>query len=298
MTDNSVILNAKKKARKWRKIALLFFIIIVVYFFKKISSDSNFPEQSFIASINIEGIIFEDEYRDEVLDKVEKANNIAGLIVNINSPGGGIVGSEILYEKISKISDKIPVVVVMNSLAASGGYMVAIASDYIVARNGTITGSIGVIFQSPKFTGISKKIGFDIETYKSSPMKGEPSYFGETNENAKKIISESVDDSYNFFKELVIKSRKDKIKEQDYAKIFDGRIFTGRQALQYGLIDKIGGRNEALQYLYNTKAVSRELEVIDISLEKDEKGFLGNLVGKININQNLIPTKAGLWSSI
>jgi protease-4 len=243
--------------------------------------NKNIDAGEYIASINIEGIIIDDDYRTEMLTKIAEQKNIKALIVNINSPGGGIVGSEILYENLRTIATVKPIVVVMGSLAASGGYMASLAADHIIARNGTLTGSIGVIMQSSEFTDLASKLGVKFITYKSSILKGSPSPFEKTNPQVDRVINESIKDSYQFFSDLVKQRRANKLDKNNLSNIIDGRIFTGRQALKSSLVDEIGGKNEALKYLNVEKKIDiAKFPVKKIDLEKPDTAIISKLLGE------------------
>jgi protease-4 len=278
MSDNlAALIYLKGKVHKWKNIALLlailsFLLVGKSMFGSKLSGDG-FEGGDYIASIKINGVIMEDDYRSKILKEIAEENSIKAVIVNIDSPGGGIVGSEILFDDLREIAIKKPIVVVMGSVAASGGYMAAVASDYIIAHNGTLTGSIGVLMESPEVTELANKIGVKFNTYKSSTLKGSPSPFEKPNPAVDLVIKESIADSFEFFSGLVQERRGDKIKKNART-VFDGRVFTGRQALEAGLIDGIGGTKEALTYLQNNKIDTKKLSVHEVEIaEKNEKFF-------------------------
>ncbi|MFT7086797.1 MAG: protease-4 [Rickettsiales bacterium] len=285
-SDNfTALIHLRDQARKWKNISFLMIIVVTLLATRVLFGSGDHANKvddagDYIASINIEGIIFEDNYRSEILEKISTKKNVKAVIVNINSPGGGIVGSEILYENLREISKNKPIVVVMGALAASGGYMAAIASDHIIARNGTITGSIGVIMQSSEVTELANKIGVKFLTYKSSDLKGAPSPFEKTNPRVNKVINESIQDSYEFFSDLVQERRGDKLKKDKIINIVDGRIFTGRQALESGLIDEIGGKVAAIKYLETQKIDTKGLLIKDIDLKKPEGSLLSKMLGE------------------
>lgn len=286
-SDNfTALIYLKDQVRKWKNLAFFIAVIALLLLSRSffLNDEADLAQNvdgggEYIASINIEGIILDDNYRENILKKIAAQKNIKAVIVNINSPGGGIVGSEVLYEKLREISAKKPIVAVLGSLAASGGYLTAIASDYIIARNGTLTGSIGVIMQTSEVTGLAEKLGIKFISYKSSPLKGAPSPFEKSSPEVNKVINESVKDSYQFFSELVLERRKGKLKK-DIANIIDGRVFTGRQALKAGLVDEIGGEGEALAYLKKSHNINTDkLEVREVSIEKPEAKFLEKILG-------------------
>ncbi len=280
----AAVIYLKNKVNKWKNVAFLFALFSLLLAFKLMNGSrlsDELVDGDYIANVNIEGIIFEDKYRSEVLEKVAAEKNIKAVVININSPGGSIVGSEILFNDLRNIAKEKPMVVVMDSLAASGGYMAAVASDYIIAHNGTLTGSIGVIMESPEVTDLAAKIGIKFNTYKSSPLKGSPSPFEKSNPLVNQVIQESIADSYKFFADLVKERRGEKINKKLQHVIFDGRVFTGRQALEAGLVDQIGGKKEALSYLEASKIDVKKLPVKDVDIIEKKDIFLERIFGLI-----------------
>ncbi|MFZ9470658.1 MAG: S49 family peptidase, partial [Rickettsiales bacterium] len=142
-SDNiGALIYLRNKVQKWKNIALLLTIFFVTLLIKIIFfSNSNVIESDYVAQIKINDIIVEDDHRSKILKEVSENNSIKAVIVRVNSPGGTIVGSEILLQELLNIRKTKPLVILMDSVAASGGYMIALASDYIVAHNGTLTGS-------------------------------------------------------------------------------------------------------------------------------------------------------------
>ena len=288
----SSIIYLKNKVHKWRNISFFFIIFSLVitlkFLFGNSSNNINVDTISpYIAEIKINNPIFEDAHRSKILTKIESQDNIKAVILNVSSPGGGIVGSEILYNDLRKIANKKPLIILMGSIAASGAYMASLASDYIIAHNGTLTGSIGVMMQAPNINELSKKIGFEVKNYKSSSVKGYPSLTEEFILQNDAIIQDSIDDSHKFFTELVIQRRLNKIKEKHHKIIFDGRVFNGRQALKYGLIDKIGFREDAINYLISLDKKFQDLPIKEVTINKKEQKLLKkftNLLPFFDIN--------------
>jgi len=293
LPDNFItLINLRDKARRWKNIS--FFMLFVIFFlivrlvFGNNNDVSNIEAGDYIANITIEGIILDDDYRSEVLEKIAKQTNIKAVIININSPGGGIVGSEILYNNLRVIAKNKPIVVLMGSLAASGGYMAAIAADHIIARNGTLTGSIGVIIQTSEVTELADKLGVKFLTYKSSILKGAPSPFEKSNHQVDQMINDSIKDSYEFFSSLVKERRGNRLAKNSNI-LLDGRIFTGRQAFKNGLIDEIGGKDEALNHLKNKYKIDIiKFPVKNVDLEKPESGLFSQLMGKENMAKMIL----------
>jgi len=278
MSDNLVaLIYLKNKIHKWKNIAILLAIFSLLLFVRLISGNSlsdKFLGGDYIANIKIKGVIIEDDYRSKILKEIANEDSVKAVIVNIDSPGGGIVGSEILFNDLRKIAAAKPMVVVMGSVAASGGYMAAVAADHIIAHNGTLTGSIGVLMESQEFTELAKKIGITFNTYKSSPLKASPSPFEKTNPLVDRVVNESISDSHRFFTDLVKSRRGDKIDNKAATVVFDGRVFTGRQALQVGLIDEIGGLDQALSYLENSQINLKDLQIKEVEILEKKESFM------------------------
>lgn len=169
-----------------------------------------------------------------------------------------------------KIAKKKPVVTQVGTLAASAGYMIASASDHIVARQTSIVGSIGVLFQYPDLSKLLDTLGVKVETIKSSPLKAEPNYFSPASEEAKNMIRDMIMDSYDWFVGIV-QERRSFTHEQALA-LANGAVFTGRQALDKKLIDGLGGEAEAVAWL-QTKGLSDKLPRLEWKPAGSETGF-------------------------
>jgi protease IV len=213
-----------------------------------------------IAKVRIEGTITEDEDLLDRLDKIRKSASVKGVILAIDSPGGTTAGGEAIFDAVRRVAAEKPVVAQVGTLAASAGYMIATASDHIVARKSSIVGSIGVLVQFPDVTGLMDKVGVKLEEVKSSPLKAEPSPFNPTTEEERTMIRKLIMDSYDWFVGLV-EQRRAMTHEQVLA-LADGSIFTGRQALGNKLIDALGGEGEAIDWLV-TKGVDPSLKVVE-----------------------------------
>jgi protease-4 len=224
-----------------------------------------------IAKVRIEGTITEDEELLERLEKIRKSDSVKGVILAIDSPGGTTAGGEAIFEQVRRLAAEKPVVAQVGTLAASAGYMIASASDHIVARKSSIVGSIGVLVQFPDFTGLMDKVGIKLEEVKSSPLKAEPSPFNVTTEEERAMIRAMILDSYDWFIGIVDERRP--LNRAEVAALADGSIFTGRQALQKKLVDELGGETEAIGWL-STKGVDAELKIVEWEAEDDSGGFL------------------------
>src|SRR6185436_14018390 len=216
-----------------------------------------------IARVKIDGLIRSDHDRVEALERLEKSQ-AAAVIVHINSPGGTTAGSEQLYDSLMRLKAKKPLVVVVEGLAASGGYIGAIASDHIVAQQSSLVGSIGVLFQFPNFTELLKTVGVKVEEIKSSPLKAAPNGYEPTSPEDRAAIDALVKDSYAWFRGLV-KARRG-MDDALLEKVADGRVFTGRQAVELKLVDAIGDEKAAVEWLVTQKNVKKDLPVRDYKL--------------------------------
>src|SRR6185436_7893154 len=186
--DSDVIVDRRRIRRKltfWRvaAVAVAIAAIVAVGMIGAPVGRSSLISSGSIARINIEGLIRSDQQRVEALERLEKSTD-AAVIVHINSPGGTTAGSEQLYDALVRLKAKKPVVVVVEGLAASGGYIAALAADQIVARQSSLVGSIGVLFQFPNFTELLKTVGVKVEEVKSSPLKAAPNGFEPTSPEA------------------------------------------------------------------------------------------------------------------
>lgn len=227
-----------------------------------------------IARVNIEGVITNDKPMLDLLKKLEDDDKVAGVILKISSPGGSTIGGEAAFEAIRSLAEKKPVVSSIGTLAASAGYMVASASDHIVARRSSIVGSIGVLFQYADASELLKKIGVKVNAVKSSPLKAEPSPFSPASEEAVAMIDRMVQDSYQWFVGLVVERRS--ISRAKVLTLADGSIFTGAQSLENGLIDEIGGEDKAVDWLKKQRGLDENLKIIDRKPKRPGDSLFGN----------------------
>jgi protease-4 len=213
-----------------------------------------------IAKIRIEGTITEDEELLARIKKVQDSSAVKGVILAIDSPGGTTAGGEAIFDAVRALAAEKPVVAQVGTLAASAGYMIASASDHIVARKSSIVGSIGVLVQFPDFTGLMDKVGVKLEEVKSSPLKAEPSPFNPTTDEERAMIRAMILDSYDWFVGIVEDRRP--LTRAEVLTLADGSVFTGRQAVANKLVDGLGGEAEAVAWL-TTKGVPENLDVVE-----------------------------------
>ena len=217
--------------------------------------------ESHIARIHIDGLITGDGATLDLLKDLRAASAVKGVIVRIDSPGGTTAGSEAIYEELRKLAGEKPVVAVMDTVAASGGYITAIAADHIVARGNTITGSIGVIFTFPEISRLLDTLGIRMEEIKSGEFKAEPSPYKPASENVRAVSNALVQDGFNWFVDLVAERRK--LARAEVVRLADGRVYTGRQALTAKLIDELGGEERAIAWLEAQEDFPAGLKVSD-----------------------------------
>lgn len=270
--------RALRRSRfRWRLIAGIAAIAAAGLYFSQMKG----PVGKHIARYAVTGIIVDDPARDELLKKIAEKDEAEALIVRIDSPGGTVAGSEALYESLREIGEKKPVVAVMREVAASGGYITALAADHVVARGNTITGSVGVVFSAPNAHELFERIGVQMVEVKSGPLKAEPTPFKPVDPVVIAAEEELVSDAFRWFTDLV-EERRD-LKGNALQVIKKGGVFTGRQAKEIGLIDAIGGEDIAVAWLKSEKNISDDREIVDYELKDDEGGLLNLIFQQVGL---------------
>jgi len=261
--DSDILIDRRRLKRRltlWRVLAILAFIVAIGFAFAK--GDGG-PFSTFgsdhIARVTISGFISDSAERHKLLVKLRKNPHVKAVIVAINSPGGTTVGGEALYQDLRELANAKPVAAVFGTVAASAAYLGGIATDYIVARGNTVTGSVGVIFQWAEVSELLTKLGVKVDEIRSGPLKAEPSPFKPASEEAKRLSQELVKESQEWFVGLVTERRKNVASHLDEIKT--GRIYTGREALKIGLIDAIGDEQTAIKWLSDLRKVESGLKV-------------------------------------
>ena len=199
-----------------------------------------------VALVEIDGVILDSKETVQQLERHLQNPTVRAFLIRIESPGGGVAASQEIYEellKVRRVHGK-PVVVSMGSLAASGGYYVASAADRILANPGTITGSIGVIMQIPNFGELLQKIGIRSVVIKSGAYKDLASATRELTPEERRILQSVLDDVHDQFIQAVAEARR--LERGRVEQLADGRIFSGRQAQELGLVDELGDLQDAL----------------------------------------------------
>ncbi len=199
-----------------------------------------------IAVVELFGGIYDPAPTVKQIEKWSKRDNIKAIVIHINSPGGGVAASQEIYEALNRARNEYGKVIVaaMSSVAASGGYYVACGADKIVSNPGTLTGSIGVILQYPTFGELMKKVGVELETIKSGELKDVGNYSRRMTDAEEQMLRSVIMDSYEQFVEVVARGRG--METEAVKPLADGRIYTGLQAYNLGLVDTLGTFHDAL----------------------------------------------------
>lgn len=229
-----------------------------------------------VAVVELSDIIINSQDVVRQFKKYRENRSVKAIVFRVDSPGGGVSASQEIYEEVKKTRNSgKPVVASMGSVAASGGYYVSCGASKIVANPGTLTGSIGVIFQFLHFNELMNKIGIDASTFKTGKYKDIGSPFRKTTEDEKKFFEQLLGDVYNQFVDVVAKERKmDRKRVVQYA---DGRVFTGRQAFEYGFVDTLGTLEDAISIAAKLADISGKPKVVK---ERKFKSWFERLMGE------------------
>lgn len=254
----------RRRVGFWRIAALILAAVAVLIAGYRFSGLVPSKDSAHVARVNLNGVIFGSDERQKMFEAIGKSGAKA-VLLEIDSPGGGVTASEELYGDIRKIAETRPVVAVVGSVAASGGYIAALATDRIIARQTSLTGSIGVLAQYPDLSGLMTNLGVKVESVKSAPLKAAPDMFKPTTPAERAALESLIMDSFAWFKNLVSDRRG--LSGAKLDQVSDGRAFTGRQALDLGLIDQIGGEVEARAWLAAEKDIPATLPIRDWKAE-------------------------------
>ena len=277
-------------------LSFLFFLVIILIGLTGISvveegaSFYNLGDK--VAIIEIYGTIGSSNDVIRQLKKYSKDSSIPAIVLDIDSPGGAVVPSQEIYEEVLKAKKAgKKVVASMRSLGASGGYYIACSADTIVANPGTLTGSIGVIFEFPMVQELFKKIGVKFEVVKRGELKEVGTSFRPMTQEERDLLQSVIDDTYNQFVDAVKEGRG--LEREKILELADGRVYTGRQAKELGLVDELGDIEDAIQIagkMGDIEGVPRTIK------ERPKKVSLFDLVGStfkaitdIRSNENLLP---------
>ncbi len=290
MTHDLDMLVERRRLKRglalWRALAIIALVTVVLVWVARIDG---LVERDHVARLAVDGIIFADRAVIEALADVADDSRAKALIVSIDSPGGTFVGGETMYRALRGVAEKKPVVAVMGGVATSAGYMTALAADRIFAHEGTITGSIGVMVQTTDLTGLLDKLGVTAEAIKSSPLKATPSPFEPLTEQARAATQSIIDDMHALFTAMVAERRG--FADERARALADGRVYSGRQALELALIDAIGGEATAREWLAEEREIPESLPTRDLEIDRPDAGWLpsiASLTGNILFSERLM----------
>lgn len=264
----------KRRLRFWRTGAILIVAIAIIGVFAAQNENflSTFGWTPHVAKVSIEGFISDDKKQRKLLSEIAENDQVRGVILFINSPGGTTAGAETLYNSLRRVAEKKPVVAVFGTAATSAAYLAGLSADHIVARGNSITGSVGVILQWADFSQLLQNWGIRVQEIRSGELKAVPSPFTAPDPASRALVEELVAESRDWFVDIVTKRRK--LSPADLDQVKTGRIYTGRQALKIGLVDAIGDEESALKWLQEERGVPADLEVIERKSKDDSSSFL------------------------
>jgi protease-4 len=253
----------------------LFVLALVSWMFSDESDETTTTGGEKIAVVELKEEIVSSEEIVRQFKKYRENKSVRAIVFRVESPGGGVAASQEIYEEVKKTRDAgRPVVVSMGSMAASGGYYVSCGATKIVANPGTLTGSIGVVSHFINFESLMKKIGVEETTMKTGKYKDIGSPYRKTTEEEKQYFNMLISDVYDQFVDVIAEERG--LKREEVLKYADGRVFTGRQAVEYGFVDTLGTMEDAV-------SIAAELGDIhgrpNIVKEKKRKTLFEMLVG-------------------
>lgn len=280
--DAELLIDRRRLRRRlslWRVLGVGGLIVAVgaLGYRVRAGADGAFAVQPQIARISVSGFIAGSEATAKLMKRVGDSAAVKGVIVSINSPGGTTTGSEEIFRNLRALAAKKPIVAFVDGTAASGAYITAIAADHIVARETSLVGSIGVLFQYPDFSGLLDKVGVKVESVKSSPLKAEPSGFTPTSPEARAALASVVGDTYAWFKGLVAERRG--MDPAQLGTVSDGRVFSGRQSVPLKLVDELGGERQAVAWLESARGVQANLPIKDWKPASESRFSLWSAAG-------------------
>jgi protease-4 len=268
--ETEAVLDRRRLRRRlsfWRILAVVGGLLAVGLLTYSSAERAGLVEQRQIARIVIEGNITEDRDLLQLIKKVGESKKVVAVILYVNSPGGTTAGGEALFEAIRNLAKSKPVVAQFGTIATSAAYIAGLATDHIVARGNTITGSVGVIFMWPEFSGMLEKLGIKMNEIKSGPLKANPSPFQPLDDPGRTEVEKMIAESKRWFVDLVRTRRSIDTARVDGLE--QGRVYSGREALTHRLIDEIGSEPEVVRYLEDKRDVPKGLKIVDWKPRRD-----------------------------
>jgi protease-4 len=261
--ETDLLLDRRRLKRRlffWRSFAVLAVLAAVLV---ALRGERVAFQGARVERVVVSGIITQDRKLNDAIDKLADNTDVKAVIVSVDSPGGSVAGGESLHDAIARVAAKKPVVTVMGGVAASAGYMISVPAARIFASQATLTGSIGVLLETGDISGLLGKLGIASDPIVSGPLKDQPSFTKPLSPEGRQVLQGLVMDMYDQFVSMVAQGRHmdpDKVRA-----LADGRAYTGRQALNLGLVDQIGGEHDARAWLAKEKGVSDSLPTEDLT---------------------------------
>lgn len=276
----------KKKLLWWRVAAVALFTVAAFSFRAADSHIAGSGKKSFswaakkdhLVRLEVSGTIGSDvSLWTKALRNASEDTTVKGLILAVDSPGGAVTGGEELHDEIERFAKKKPVVTSMKGMGASAGYMIALPSRRIFAERSTLTGSIGVILESPDASVLLNKLGVSVNELVSGPLKGQPSPVKPISPEGREMLQGIVSNLFNQFVAMVVAGRH--MPEAKVRQLADGRPYTGEQALANGLIDSIGSEDDARDWLAQTCGIKGKPTVVKIGQKTEVITLRRRLLG-------------------
>jgi protease-4 len=294
--DTFALIWLDRSRRRWRLLAVLLVLAAVLLtlggcWFSDWKDDINVGPH--IAVIQVKGIITDSAYALNVIDQLRDDDDVKAVLVNIDSPGGTMVGGIRMFDELRKVATKKPVATVMGTMAASAGYMISLSGDRIFANPATLTGSVGVLLPLVDATGLADKLGIKEDSFTSGELKEVTSPLARRDPHARAYLQELVQRMDGVFMAMV-KNRRPHLSAATLATISDGRAVAGVQALDMKLVDQLGGEADAQHWLSEQAKAKEDLELRDYDLTEPAKGLGGWLSGSAD-GQLHLPGLLGQW---
>lgn len=266
--DSLVERRRLRRSRSFWRVVSIFLLVMAVAAF--IANATGITERvtgrgAHIARVQLDGFIGPDEPFLNLLEELGEDDDVHGVVLRINSPGGVAVSGEAIYTALRTLNETKPIVAVIDGLGTSAAYLAASASEHIVARNGSIVGSIGVLMQFPDVSGLLEHIGVEMHEVRSGDLKAQPSVFAPPSEDALEALNQLISDNFDWFVDQIEERRG---LSQATIRGFEGTVFTGSRALDLGLVDALGGEDAGIAYLAQAHGLDSEMDVLDRSPDR------------------------------
>ena len=272
--------NLIERRRLRRRLAALRLAVLALVLLLGWSVSGHRPAASraHVDVLTVSGLITDEPRRIAAIDHARHDPSVKAMILAVDSPGGTVAGGENLHDALARFGQAKPLVTVMGGEAASAAYMISVPSRRIFASEATLTGSIGVILESPDVSGLLDRIGVHVDQFVSGPLKGQPSVTSPISPAGRDMLQGLVADLYGQFVRIVADGRH--MSPDRVRALADGRPYTGEQALPLGLIDQIGDRTDARHWLAANAGVPTDLPTHDVDWQSKRERF-GLMLGSV-----------------